>query len=285
MLNEQRKYYVTASLCHRVMAGYEAELAGRSAKEPDFASFAQISAWVEDNGKKPLVGELKADGVIATGAEIKESWDYIRSQVKVFSEGMESVSREIAMSEFITARDPGPKTDDMERGHAQEGEAIEYLSKITGIKFVDTASDQRFFTKDSLGVTPDGIQINNDFEVVSCAEVKNPKDTTHMKYLLLVQDQQTLLQVVPLYYWQAQCGLHVTGAKCYHWMSYHNKFDLYRDFRGVYVRIEPNQEHIDMLVERAERVISRSKDIIEIIFSMESAKARNEFIKTMEASI
>ena len=258
MLNEDRKHFVTASQAHRVMAGFETELAGKDAKRPEFDSFQSVRDWIDNNGRKPKVGELKEAGIKATGAEIEEAYRYIRSQVKVFSDGMFTVACEIAMMNFITKRDEGVKTLDMERGNIQEGEAIELLKEVTGICFTNTEDNQTFLSKGNIGVTPDGIEYDG-FDIKSCAEVKNPKDITHMKYLVQVHDQDDLLKYKPEYYWQAQAGLYVTDAKAYHWMSYHNQFIEPLNYR--HIMITPVQEHIDMLVERSERVIAKAKEI------------------------
>jgi len=265
MLNPDRKDYVTASQSHRVMSGFETELAGKSAVKPEYEDVDKVLSVIKETGK-PKVGELKALGITASGAEIEAAYKYHRSQIKVFSDGMWSVAREIAMSKFIDHRDEHIKTQDMERGNIQEGEAVAYLEGLTGVKFSNTEDQQSFMTRNSLGVTPDGLQMDG-FNVVSCAEVKNPKDTTHMKYLHLIHNQDDLLEVVPEYYWQCQTGLYVTECEKYHWLSYHKEFTKMGDYRGVYVCVEPVQEDIDMLVERSERVLAAVPGIVESILS------------------
>ena len=256
MLNNDRQRFVTASQAYRVMAGFELELAGQTMESPDIE--ADAMDFIKKLPIKPKVGDLKKTGFDLSGAEINEAWTYLKAITPVFSEGMGSVAREIAMNDFIESRDEGYKSEDMERGNEQEGEAIIALSKHIGVSFTDIEDGQKFLTSGNLGVTPDGIE-HDGFNIESCAEVKNPTDTTHMKYLHLVHDAESLLRVRPLYYWQAQCGLFVTGAKKYHWASHHNKF--IESCRLVYVSIERNDEHIDMLIKRAERVISRAVDI------------------------
>jgi len=264
MLNNDRKYFVTASQCHRVMAGYELELEGMNMDVPVFDSFPQVYDWIKKNNREPKVGELKAAGITASGKEIKEAWRYIKATTPVFSEGMESVAREIAMSKFIKERDESYKSVDMERGNIQEGEAIIKLQDITGREFSNTNEDQIFLSDDCLGVTPDGIEYDG-FDIVSCAEVKAPKDTTHMKYLSLIKDERSFREVVPIYYWQAQCGLAVTGAESYHWLSYHNGFD--DDYQAVYLEVKPNKYHIDLLRIRAKRVLDAVPVIVDDIIN------------------
>lgn len=259
MLSEDRQYYVTASQCHRVMASFETELEGRSAEKPERLD---VLGWINDNKVLPKAGDLKAVDIVASGAEIKEAWTYYKSKIQVFSEGMESIATEIAMSQFINERDVNYNSKDMERGNLQEGEAVLKLGELLGIDFVDTEENQKFHTKETLGVTPDGIELGG-LSYKSCAELKNPKDTTHMKYLSTLKSVDDMLKVCPEYYWQAQCGLYVTGAETYHWMSYHKGFK--EGYQMVYIPIKPNPEHIDMLVERSIRVSERVPVIIESI--------------------
>lgn len=265
MLDPKRKHFVTASQAHRVMSGFEKELSGKNSIFPGHDNAMDIAAYIEDTGNYlPLVGELKEAGIVARGIEIKDVSDYMKSRIKVFSEGMESVAREIAMYSFISERDERGKTKDMERGNIQEGEAVLALSNMLDVDFESTGIDQLFFSDGFLGVTPDGVEYDG-FSIKSCAEVKNPMDLTHMKYLSNVKDAQTLLDTESIYYWQAQTGLAVTGADVYHWASYHNGFNSPYDM--VYVAIKPNKEHIDILKERAERVSKRVPDIIKDIKS------------------
>ena len=266
MLNKDRQRFVTASQAYRVMAGFELELSGQTMPVPDIDT--NHLDYIKQFKSKPKVGELKTAGVDLSGAQINEAWVYLKAITPVFSEGMESVAREIAMADFIESRDEGYKSEDMERGQEQEGEAINALTNHTGINFTAIEDGQKFLTNGNLGVTPDGVEYDG-FNIKSCAEVKNPKDTTHIKYLYFIHDDKSLLSTQPLYYWQAQCGLFVTGAKIYHWASYHNNF--IESCRLVYVPVVRNDEHIAMLITRADRVIKRA-DVIkaEIISYIQS---------------
>lgn len=258
MLNPDRAKFVTGSIAWRVMAGFETELAGRNMVEPE--GFRHLADYMEKNGK-PLVGDLEKAGILTTGKKINECWAYYQATKPVFSEGMESVAREIAMGDFITERE-NYVSDDMENGNQYEGEAVQKLIEKTGIYFSNTGDDQLFFSKGNLGVTPDGVYYDG-FDISACAEVKCPKDTTHMKYLVGAKMGLSLLQIEPKYYWQAQTGLYVTGAKVYHWESYHPNF--IGPFNLVYCRVEPNQEHINLLISRAEKVIERAAQIKDTI--------------------
>jgi len=262
-LDPRRKNYVTASQCHRVMAGFEKELAGRSMEKPKLPFFNDLADLINKEGKKPLVGECKDAGIKCTGKDIAAVYDYIKSTTPVFSDGMFAVALEIAMFSFVEERDDGIVTADMKNGNDTELEAVSKLSDRTGIDFVNTGEEQAFFSRGSLGVTPDAVEYGEDFKIKSCGEVKCPKDTTHMGYLYRLHNQSDLLRYKPEYYWQAQCGLHVTGAEVYHWASYHNGF--IPKCQLVYIPIEPVAEHIEILVYRSDKVLAKVPDIIEKI--------------------
>lgn len=258
-LDKDRDNFITASEAHRVMADYELELRGQKMSRPDVQHYEGIRQWIGRTGRIPKVLELKAVGIIATGEEIKQVWRYLKAKIKVFSEAMESVAREMAMNQFIEVKDTGYKSEDMERGDIQEGEAVARLSAYLNVDFKNTTTEQIFLSDGDLGVTPDAIEYSG-FTITSCGEVKNPNDDNHMRYLHLIKNQADLLAVRPVYYWQAQCGLAVTGAKIYHWASYHNGFDP--EYRLVYVPVVANNEHISMLKQRASRVLKRVPDIV-----------------------
>jgi hypothetical protein len=275
MLNPDRKHFVTASQAYRVMADFKLELAGQTMQAPDIENSALD--YFKKLAFKPKVGELKKTGIELSGAQINEAWTYLNAITPVFSTGMESVAREIAMNDFVESRDESYKSEDMEHGNDCEGEAVIALSKHTGIEFTAIEDGQQFLTKGNLGVTPDGTEYDG-FNIKSCAEVKCPLDKNHMKYLYLIHDQESLLKVMPLYYWQAQCGLAVTGAETYHWASYHNNF--IESCRLVYVPITRNEEHIDMLIKRADRVIKRAEVIkAEILADLLTKPINNRLVE------
>jgi hypothetical protein len=275
MLNPDRKYFLTASIAHRAMAGFELELAGRSMIKPDIDAFDEIKKHYDKTNENPLVGDIKTEELNVTGKEITAVCKYLKAIKPVFSDGMESVAREIAMNAIFKQRDDGLKTKDMERGNDQEGEAVIALQDKINIEFTNTLEDQTFLTKGNLGVTPDAIEYN-DFIVKSCGEVKNPKDTTHMKYLATLKDQKDMLKECPDYYWQAMAGLEVTNAEVYHWASYQNGAE--ERYQLVYVPIYPVSEHIEMLKIRAERISKRVPVIIEEIKSRYLATKAKEAI-------
>lgn len=269
-LSEDRKNFVTASQAHRVMAGFELELEGLHMEKPacDEGVFNGIKKMVELLGRKPKVGEMVSVDLVVPGELINEVFNYIKATTPVFSDGMESVAREIAMASFIkNTIEEGSITADMERGNLQEGEAVAALSAFLDVEFLNTELDQIFLSDGCLGFTPDGVEYDG-FNIKSCAEVKNPKAITHMKYLQLLWNQNDLLRVCPVYYWQAQCGLSVSGAEIYHWASYHNDF-AYAGYENesklIYVPVHPVDDHIRILKARADRVLARAPVIVDEI--------------------
>ena len=69
----------------------------------------------------------------------------------------------------------------MVHGNDQEVDSVLFLSEKIGIDFIDYGDEQKFLTRGNLGVTPDAVQVAGK-SIVSCGELKNPKDTTHMLY-------------------------------------------------------------------------------------------------------
>ncbi len=262
MLNPDRKKFVTASQAHRVMAKFEGELAGRLLEKPTFPDYDKLVLAMRDFDKAPLVRELKNIGITATGKEIEQTRKYIKAQVPVFSEGMESVAIEMSMSQFVEIDEDEYLSEDMRRGNDQEAAAVAALSRHIGVEFTSTGEDQQFLSIDNIGVTPDGVEYDG-FNIKSCAEVKAPKAETHMKYLYRLTTQESLLKYVPEYYWQCQTGLAVTGADVYHFAAYNARFK--GKYQLVYIPVVPVQEHIDILKERAERVVDAVPGIVETI--------------------
>ena len=256
MLDERRKNYVTASQAHRVMAGFRVELDNAGMVMPE-VSDTDLMAFVANHGKCK-VGDAKTAGISATGAEIAEMYKYVKSLETVITEGMTTVAREIAISEFIKERPENFSSDAMEMGNELEGDAVDIMSRRIDKKIDNTGDNQAFFHTDSLSATPDGV-IYNGFDVDELAEVKCLQIASHSKFLHLVKNQDDLLEHAPEYFWQCMTQLDVTGANMVHFQTYCPYFQ--DDYNLVYVPVYPNREYIDILKSRAETVLKLVPEI------------------------
>lgn len=251
MLDERRKNYVTASQAHRVMAGFKVEMDNAGMVKPE-VNDPGLMAYIEKNGKC-LVGDAKAAGIVATGAEIAAMHKYVQSLIPIISDGMITVAREIAISEFIKERPEQFESDAMAMGNELEVDAVAMLSARVGSKIDNTGDNQAFFHTYYLSATPDGV-IYDDFTVKELAEVKCLQIPSHSKFLHLMKNQDDLLEHAPEYFWQCMAQLEVTGADMVHFQTYCPYFQ--DDYSLVYVPVYPNRPYMDMLNTRAERVLS-----------------------------
>lgn len=271
MLSDDRQNYVTASQAHRVMGGFEKELVKKTPlKKPLILGIStkvlnskKFHEWLSKQAKKPLVGECKTAGFKVMGKDIDECWNYLESikpTPKIFTIGMETYALELSKIPFVESVITNDfKSSDMERGNEQEYLAIAALEKHLNIKFDHTNEDQEFFKNTIMGCTPDGVNYNEIFMPEIGGEVKCPNQDIHQFNLLHMKCQDDLLKHYPVYYWQTQVGLEVTGAKCWYWASFNESFK--EGYQLVVVKITPNKDHIDLLNKRVKRVIDRAEEI------------------------
>lgn len=254
MLDDRRKHYVTASQAHRVMAGFQVELDNAGMENPNNPELMRL---VTRYGKLK-VGEAKAHGVIASGAEIAEMHKYVKSLEPPITEGMKTVAREIAISEFIKEMPENFTSSAMDMGNELEGDAVSILAARVARKIENTGENQSFFHTENLSATPDGV-IYDGFDVIELAEVKCLQIAAHSKFLHLVKNQDDLLEHAPEYFWQTMTQLETSGANMVHFQTYCPYFQPGYDL--VYVPVYPNQQYIDILNSRAESVIELVPEI------------------------
>ena len=250
MLDNRRKNYVTASQAHRVMAGFRVELENANMKKPEGVD-PGLFEFIREHGKC-LVGQVKSAGIVASGAEIAEMAKYVKSLEPVVTEGMITVARGIAISEFIKCRPEQFESKAMEMGNDLEVQAVSILETRIKSKIDNTGDTQAFFHTDYLSATPDGV-IYDGFDVVELAEVKCLQIEAHSKFLHLLKDQDALLEHAPGYFWQCMTQLEVTGAKRVHFQTYCPYFE--DGYNLVYVPVYPNRQYMDILNSRAETVL------------------------------
>ena len=114
----------------------------------------------------------------------------------------------------------------MERGKELEADALSYFEFETDLDI----ESQGFITNDdlTLGCSPDGF--SGDWGV----EVKCPKGSTHVEYLLG-------RRVPPVYFPQVQGSMYVTGVDHWWFVSYHPKLD------PLIIRVQRDEEWINKL--------------------------------------
>lgn len=95
-------------------------------------------------------------------------------------------------------------------GHENEGLAIETYEEVTGNKCEETGSIDHP-TIPNYAASPDRFTIINGEKTV--CEVKCPKPETFIKYKQLIKDNASLLSVEPVYFYQVQTEMHVSGCK------------------------------------------------------------------------
>ena len=166
MLDSRRRNYVSASQAHRVMAGFRTELDNAGMVEPEGVD-PNLRDFIQKNGKC-LAGAAKAAGIVASGAEIAEMYKYVKSLEPVITEGMITVAREIAISEFIKFRPEQFESKAMEMGNDLEVEAVSILENHIKSKIDNTGENQSFFHTENLSATPDGV-VYDDFTVIELA--------------------------------------------------------------------------------------------------------------------
>ena len=257
MLSPERKNFVTSSDAHKVMGGWERELAGRVMVKPETPYYEAIVSF----SKKPLVGQLKDSCPGITGAEIKEVWDYHQATKPVFTGGMRSFAYEKAMDiHLLDTEEESFESAAMRHGKKYEQAALHAVTFATGILPESTGDKQVFVHRDYLGATPDGLSRSQKVGF----EVKAPQKENHSKYFVRLNIlQENLADVEPKYYAQCQTGMAVTDFEKWVFASYSPRYDTGRCL--AWQMVERNQPYIDLLNARAELVIKRVFELREMM--------------------
>jgi len=140
--------------------------------------------------------------------------------------------------------DDGFTSWDMQWGIDNELGAVAEFEQRTGLKVTLTGNDQKFITLgESIGGTPDGL-----IERRSGIEIKCPKSATHLQYLN-IQNGEDLKQTCPIYYWQIQGLLHITGRKSWYFISYDPRFKN-KAQKLHFIEVKPDKEDQKFLADR-----------------------------------
>lgn len=116
------------------------------------------------------------------------------------------VNNDEALASFIN--EENPKTKDMERGNYLEGFALdayvdETMNNVEKIGILSYLKDDEILFKDS----PDGLVVDAKGDIVKPIEIKCPKATTYIKYMLNIKDNESLKEWEYKYYIQVQCHM------------------------------------------------------------------------------
>lgn len=149
----------------------------------------------------------------------------------------------------------GYTNEAMERGIELEDEARTHYEETN----VCVVPQIGFFLHDDfanwIGVSPDGL-VGKD----GLLEIKCPKATTHIKYLLTNTDKPRWID--PAYTAQIQGQLWVTDRKWCDWVSYAPQIP---DRPMLVVRVERDEEYINNLAEKCQLFISEMKKKLDVI--------------------
>jgi hypothetical protein len=136
----------------------------------------------------------------------------------------------------------------VDRGAALEQEAAAYFSLQTGLDYHAVGFVYRDESRDC-GCSPDGLILDAG-EPVAGLELKCPKASTHVQYLL---DDK------PQYQAQVQFSLWVTGLPRWYFMSY------YPGLRPMLQTVEPDPAWQDAFSEHVPTVLSDLAEAVEIV--------------------
>jgi len=258
-LSEERKFLVTASNAHRIMAGYEKEL-----QPLEFEPFLQWQDVYEEVKKGVIdIRTLKKQFKTITAKQRDDILKLIEHK-KPFqlTKGMESYAMEIAQAYFTKEGEDEEnyQSDAMKNGVLTEYDAVNAAEKYLNVEFDLTLENQQFFKIENIGATPDGMLFDDLFLPSEGLEVKRPTRKVHFFNLNYIQTQDDLLKEYPNYYWQCMTGIAVTGAKKWHWFSHNDT--LFDDYSLVHVEVNPVDIHIKLLKKRAALVIERANNIV-----------------------
>jgi len=258
MLSHERNGLVTGSNAHRVMAGWRDEL------ECNKYVFEPFDGW--EIAHKLILGGTTAIKDIKPHVDInmekkERILKLIKSQDKTLSDGMYGYAMEIAMNHFVETVEEGYKNEAMVNGEINEMASVAAAERYLGFEFDNTGDDQDFYKLDDIGLTPDGVKYNESFLLECGLEVKSPTQKVHFYNVNNIKTQEDLLKYHPVYYWQCMAGLAVTGVNTWHWFSHNDSF--IDKMKLVYVKVEPIEEQIEILLRRAKIVKGLSNDIIE----------------------
>jgi hypothetical protein len=235
----------TASENHRLMAGWN-----KPAPSRDYEEFHELYNVLKHFDKKPLVGEVKESVECkVTGDLLNKTWAVIQHEKP--SQGLITYAEEKAIEEFFT---PDPSlnfsTVHTRNGEEREGECMRLLAEATGLTFVNLDEDQVHIHADGVGVTPDGLVIDDLDLVEAGAEVKCKSPLEHAKNML-IKDNADLMRDAFDHFVQVQTAMLVTGVDKWYFAN-HNPFAKDEKLAFGYIIITRDNDFIKILSARIE---------------------------------
>jgi hypothetical protein len=235
----------TASENHRLMAGWD-----KPAPSSDFYDFRELHDCIKHFNKKPLARDIKeAVDCTVTGDLINRTWAVIQHEKP--PTGLITYAEEKAIEEFFNP-DPSLNFSTVHtlNGEEREIECMERLSKRTGIEFINTGENQIHVHADGVGVTPDGIAID-DIDLIRCgAEAKCKSPRVHAQNMLIKTNSDMVEHAFEAFV-QVHTGMLVTSLD--HWyFSNFNPYSKYKALEFGYIIVERDDDFIKILSERIE---------------------------------
>lgn len=153
---------------------------------------------------------------------------------------------------------PSIETAPMEYGTLTEPFARAHFEKAMGM----TVELRPFFVAEwcgEAGYSPDGIIV----ETKQLIEIKCPYNPlNHIKHMM-ISDVQELKKQKPMYYWQMQMGMAVTGYVSCYFISYCTQFDA--ELKMMVMEVMQNEEDINLLKSRVLQAVIMKREIVEKI--------------------
>ena len=235
----------TASANHRLMAGWDKPKPSR-----DYEEFHELHNVLKHFDKKPLVGEVKESVECkVTGDLLNKTWAVLQHEKP--PQGLITYAQEKAIEEFFS---PDPslnfKTVHTVNGEEREGECMRLLAEATGLNFVNLEDNQVHIHADGVGVTPDGLVIDDLDLVETGAEAKCKSPMEHAKNMM-IKDNDDLKRDAFDHFVQIQTAMLVTGASSWYFANY-NPFANNLKLAFGYITIHRDNEFIKILSARIE---------------------------------
>lgn len=257
-LSPQRSGKFTASEIYRLMAA-----TGQVDWNPDREGARGGGYTVWTNGKQYV------NTVFKTVADYDAFIKAERARLGEFalSSGAKTYAEEKAM-ELLFGEDeyePQLQTLDIKRGNDRESGACADLAMRLDTDLFYTGDNQQFIQwGDNAGATPDG-RIGSINGVTF--DVKSPKRANHLRNILTVSGNESLLMAYPVYYWQQQCQIAAAEQDYGYWVSY-NPVAHNQRARLHIVRIDRNQVDIDQMAHRVAMAAEYRDEVINRIRSL-----------------